>query len=114
MSNIIQRRIAVCANQTRDSQERPEATGAPVSGHPLNHAPGDCCVCESTEQQAMTGNQSRLLKADDRICWKASATDQGVIVGTDWSGVTIAWDDGDTNIVQHNDMSQIERALVTV
>jgi len=62
----------------------------------------------------MTGNQSRLLNADDRVCWKASATDQGVVVGTDWSGVTIAWHDGDTNTVQHNDMSQIEIAPVKV
>jgi hypothetical protein len=62
----------------------------------------------------MTGNQSRLLKAGDRICWKTSATDQGTVVCTDWSGLTIAWDDGDTNTVQHNDMSQIELALIMV
>jgi hypothetical protein len=57
----------------------------------------------------VTGDQSRLLKAGDRVGWKASATDQGTVVGTDWSGVTIAWDDGDTNSVRHNDMTQIER-----
>jgi hypothetical protein len=62
----------------------------------------------------MTGNQSRLLKVGDRVCWKASVTDQGTVVGTDWSGVTIAWDDGDTNTVQHNDMTQIEHAPLKV
>jgi hypothetical protein len=62
----------------------------------------------------MTGNQSRLLKAGDRVCWKASTTDQGTVIGTTWSGVTIAWDDGDKNIVQHNDMTQIERVSIKV
>lgn len=62
----------------------------------------------------MTGNQSRLLKAKDRVCWRASATDQGTIFGTDWSGLIISWDDGDTNTVQHNDMSQIDRAPIKV
>lgn len=60
----------------------------------------------------MTGNQSRLLKVGDRVCWKASGTDQGTVVGTSWSGVTIAWDDGDTASIQHNDMAQVERAPV--
>ncbi|MGA2999629.1 hypothetical protein [Bradyrhizobium sp.] len=58
----------------------------------------------------MTGEQSRLHKAKDRVCWQASATDQGTVVGKDLSGLTIAWDDGNTHTVQHNDMSQIDRA----
>jgi hypothetical protein len=62
----------------------------------------------------MTGNQSRLLKANDRVCWMARATDQGSVVGTNWNGVTIVWDDGDTNAVQHNDMTQIELMPVKV
>ncbi len=64
--------------------------------------------------QKMTGDQSRLLKVGDRVCWRASATDQGTVVGTAWSGVTIAWDDGETNSVSHNDMTQIERVPVKV
>ena len=60
----------------------------------------------------MTGNQSRLLKAGDRICWKTSATDQGTVVGTSWNGVTIAWDDGHTASIEHNDMAEVERAPV--
>jgi len=34
----------------------------------------------------MTGDQSRLLKVGDRVCWKASAADQGAVVQTNWSG----------------------------
>jgi hypothetical protein len=62
----------------------------------------------------MTGDQSRLLKVGDRVRWKASATDQGTVVQTNWSGVTIDWDDGDTNAIRHNDMTKIERVPVKV
>jgi hypothetical protein len=58
----------------------------------------------------MTGDQSRLLKVGDRVCWGATTTDLGTVVGTSWSGVTIKWDDGETNSVSHNDMEQVERA----
>jgi hypothetical protein len=57
----------------------------------------------------MTGDQSRLLKVGDRVCWKKSDTNLGTVTGTAWSGVTIAWDDGDSNSVSHNDMAQVER-----
>jgi hypothetical protein len=59
----------------------------------------------------MTGDQSRLLKLGDRVSWKGSATDLGTVVGYAWSGVTISWDDGQTDSVRHNDMGQIERVL---
>jgi hypothetical protein len=62
----------------------------------------------------MTGDQSRLLKVGDRVCWGATTTDQGTVIGTTWSGVTISWDDGDTNAVRHNDMAQVERVPVKV
>jgi hypothetical protein len=62
----------------------------------------------------MTGNQSRLLKAGDRVCWGTTTTDQGTVIGTAWSGVVIAWDDGDTNSVGHNDMAKIERVPVKI
>jgi len=58
----------------------------------------------------MTGDQSRLLKVGDRVCCGATTTDLGTVIGTAWSGVTIAWDDGHTDSVRHNDMAQIERA----
>jgi hypothetical protein len=60
----------------------------------------------------MTGAQSRLLKVGDRVCWEASATDIGTIVGTTWSEVKIAWDDGHASSIQHNDMAQVERVPV--
>jgi hypothetical protein len=58
----------------------------------------------------MTGEQSRLLKAGDRVCWGASKTDLGTVTGTSWSEVTIEWDNGKKSSVSHNDMRQIERA----
>jgi hypothetical protein len=58
----------------------------------------------------MTGDQSRLLKAGDRVRWGTSTTDLGTVVGTSWSEVTIEWDDGERSAVSHNDMAQVERA----
>lgn len=58
--------------------------------------------------RAMTGEQSRLLRLGDRVCWEGSATDLGTVVGMAWSGVTIDWDDGHTSSVRHNDMAQVE------
>jgi hypothetical protein len=60
-------------------------------------------------EMPMTGEQSRTLGVGERVCWKASATDLGTIVGTTWSEVIIAWDDGEANSVSHNDMAQVER-----
>jgi hypothetical protein len=57
----------------------------------------------------MTGDQSRRLQPLDRVCWGATTTDLGTVVGASWSGVTIDWDDGHTSSVQHNDMAQVER-----
>jgi hypothetical protein len=57
----------------------------------------------------MTGDQSRLLKVGDRVCWGVTITDLGTVVGVSWSGVTIDWDDGHTSSIQHNDMVQVER-----
>jgi hypothetical protein len=57
----------------------------------------------------VTGDQSRLLKVGDRVCWGATTTDLGTVVRTSWSEVTIDWDDGHTTSIQHNDMAQVER-----
>jgi len=62
----------------------------------------------------MTGDQSRLLKVGNRVCWQASATDLGTVAGTAWNGVTIDWDDGHTTSIQHNDMAHVERVSVKV
>jgi hypothetical protein len=60
----------------------------------------------------MTGNQSRRLSVGDRVCWGATTTDLGTVVGTAWNGVTINWDDGRTTTIQHNDMARVERVPV--
>jgi hypothetical protein len=57
----------------------------------------------------MTGEQSRLLKFGDRVCWGDSTTDCGAVVKTSWSEVIINWDNGDTASIKHNDMGQVER-----
>jgi hypothetical protein len=62
----------------------------------------------------VTGEQSRTLSVGDRVCWGATITDLGTVVGTSWSGVTIDWDDKHTSSIQHNDMVQIERVPVKV
>jgi hypothetical protein len=62
----------------------------------------------------MTGDQSRLLKVGDRVCWGVTTTDLGTVVGTAWSGVTIDWDDEHTSSIQHNDMAQVERVPTKV
>jgi hypothetical protein len=57
----------------------------------------------------MTGEQSRLLKPLDRVCWGATTTDLGTVIETDWAGVSINWDNGRTSSIQHNDMARVER-----
>ena len=57
----------------------------------------------------MTGDQSRLLKVGDRVCWGSTTNDLGTVVKTTWNEVTIDWDNGHTASIQHNDMTQVER-----
>ena len=68
----------------------------------------------ATGADLMTGEQSRYLEVGDRVCWGVTTTDLGTVVGTSWSGVTIAWDDGHTTSIQHNDMAKVERVPVKV
>jgi hypothetical protein len=59
----------------------------------------------------MTGEQSRLLKVGDRVCWAATTSDLGMIVGTSWSEVTIVWDDGESNSVNgHSGINDFKAA----
>ena len=62
----------------------------------------------------MTGDQSRTLGIGERVCWGATTTDLGTVVGASWSGVTIDWDDGHITSIQHNDMAQVERVPAKV
>jgi small-conductance mechanosensitive channel len=57
----------------------------------------------------MNGTESRLLKVGDRVRWGDTTTDFGTVINTTWSDVTIDWDDGQTTLIQHNDMAQVER-----
>jgi hypothetical protein len=62
----------------------------------------------------LTGNQSRLLKAGDRVCWGATTTDLGTVTEKDWAGVTIKWDNRGEQAILHNDMSQVELVPVKI
>jgi hypothetical protein len=57
----------------------------------------------------MTGDQSRLLRVGDRVCWRNDQADRGTVTETNWAGVTIKWDSRGEQAVLHNDMGQIER-----
>jgi hypothetical protein len=57
----------------------------------------------------MTRDQSKLLKAGDRVRWGLTTTDFGTVVEATWTGVTIDWDDGNRTSIAHNDMKQVER-----
>ena len=62
----------------------------------------------------MTGEQSRLLNAGDRVCWKTDKNDQGTVSETNWAGVTIKWDNRTEQGILHNDMVQVERVPMKV
>ena len=57
----------------------------------------------------MTRDQSKLLKAGDRVRWGLTTTDFGTVAETTWNGVTIDWDDGNRTSIAHNDMARVER-----
>jgi hypothetical protein len=58
----------------------------------------------------MTGEESRRLKAGDRVFWLGDVKNQGTVKRASWSGVAIDWDDGDCTCISHNDMDRISRA----
>ena len=62
----------------------------------------------------MTGTQSRALKIDDRVCWNSDKNDLGIVIETNWAGVTIKWDNRSEQAILHNDMSQVERVPINV
>jgi hypothetical protein len=62
----------------------------------------------------MTGDQSRQLKIGDRVCWGATITDLGTVIGTTWNSVIIEWDDDHTTSIQHNDMAKVERVPLSI
>ena len=60
----------------------------------------------------MSGDRSRLLKVGEHVYWEGRKTDRGAIVENDWSAVKIAWDNGLTTSICHNDMSRVALAPV--
>jgi hypothetical protein len=59
----------------------------------------------------MTGEKSRQLKVGDKVCWQNDNADKGSVTETNWSGVTIKWDNRREQPILHNDMAQIERVV---
>jgi len=55
----------------------------------------------------MTGSQSRLLNVGARVCWRDDKNDQGTVTETNWSGVTLKWDNRSQQSVLHNDMAGV-------
>jgi hypothetical protein len=62
----------------------------------------------------MTGDESRKLKIGDRVCWQGDKADQGTVIETNWSGVTVKWDNRSRQTILHNDMAQVERVPVNL
>ena len=55
----------------------------------------------------MTGSQSRLLNVGERVCWRDDKNDQATVTETNWSGVTLKWDNRSQQSVLHNDMAGV-------
>ncbi len=62
----------------------------------------------------MTPGESKQLKGGQRVVWHDSATDQGTVIATDWSGVQIEWDNGKTRFLHHNTMDEAKSARVNL
>jgi hypothetical protein len=55
----------------------------------------------------VTAAESKNLKKGNRVCWRHDAADSGIVIGTSWNAVTIAWDNGQVATVHHGDMREI-------
>jgi hypothetical protein len=55
----------------------------------------------------MTGSESRSLHVGARVCWRDDKSDHGTVTETDWSGVTLKWDNRSQQTVLHNDMAGV-------
>jgi hypothetical protein len=58
----------------------------------------------------MTGEQSRQLQVGARVRWGEDKNDQGTVTETNWSGVTLKWDNRGKQSILHNDMAMVVRA----
>jgi len=55
----------------------------------------------------MTGSQSRTLSIGARVYWRDDKNDQATVTETNWSGVTLKWDNRSQQSVLHNDMAGV-------
>jgi hypothetical protein len=55
----------------------------------------------------MTGTESRTLSVGARVCWRDDKADQATVTETNWSGVTLKWDNRSQQSVLHNDMEAV-------
>jgi hypothetical protein len=62
----------------------------------------------------VTGDQSRTLRAGDRVYWSADKNDLGTVIEKNWAGVTIKWNNRSKQTILHNDMGQVERVTMKV
>src|SRR6187399_1755624 len=56
------------------------------------------------DDPTMTGDESRKLKVGNRVRWGADEGDQATVTETNWSGVSLKWDNRGEQSVLHNDM----------
>jgi hypothetical protein len=58
----------------------------------------------------MTPQESRELKAGDRVLWLDDPRDQGTVTSRNWSGVEIKWDSkASPFFCFHNDMRSVTK-----
>jgi len=57
----------------------------------------------------MTVDESKALKRGTRVYWQGAVADSGIITGTSWDAVTIAWGNGQVARVHHGDMREIQQ-----
>jgi len=62
----------------------------------------------------MDRDQSKLLKIGQRVAWHDSEADQGTVIASDWSGVSISWDNGKRHFFHHNNMTEVQIAPLVV
>jgi hypothetical protein len=57
----------------------------------------------------MTGTESRSLHVGARIFWRDNKEDRGTVTATNWSGVTLKWDNRAEQSILHNDMQMVSQ-----
>ena len=55
----------------------------------------------------MTGSESRLLGVGSRVCWRDDKNDQATVTESNWSGLTLKWDNRGPQSAMHNDIEAV-------